>query len=277
MLGYMTADITVLSFRDLMLPQTAPPARPEPIKPIISKLRSQYDIITQRNIFNSDGVIPPALSQPSGKDQKNLDGPAVPTSLPLALIGTIVHKNPAKSVATIEIKGGTPKIIPYVPNDDIESYGILLKVERKRAIFRNNQSGRNEYVEIKDKGPITFGMKEKSAPVTSAPSQNEFSLPRSEVNSYIQNLPELLQQARAEPNILPGGRLDGFKILDIMPGSIYEKLGLRVGDVIKSVNGESVDSPAKAMELYQSLRNSNKISVEIDRNGARENLNYNIN
>lgn len=278
-LGFMSADLTILSIRDMMLPTSAPPARPTPLAPVISKLRTQYNTVTSRNIFNSDGLIPPPLSQPNGKGNHNLDGPAVPTSLPLALVGTIVHKNPAKSMATIEIKSGTPKILPYVVNDEIESFGTLLRVDRKRAIFRNNQTGRNEYVEIKDNTGVSFGMRSEKTSAAEPSGPTDFSLPRSEVNNYIRNLPELLQQARAEPNILPGsgGKIDGFKILDIMPGSIYEKLGIRVGDVIKGVNGETVDSPAKAMELYQSLRNSNRISIEVERNGSKENLNYNIN
>ena len=50
-----------------------------------------------------------------------------------------------------------------------------------------------------------------------------------------------------------GGQVDGFTLVDIMPGSIYEQLGLQRNDVIKGVNGEGVNSPTKAMELYKSL------------------------
>jgi general secretion pathway protein C len=187
-----------------------------------------------------------------------------------------VHINQAKSLATIEVKG---KFLPFIPNDDIEGMAILLKVERRRIIFRNSANGLNEYIEMKEGKGLSFGFRKDSpsSPTTSAPDQKDFSFNRNEVNGMIRNLPELLQQARAEPKVLPGGKIDGFCMVDIMPGSIYEKIGLKVGDCIKGVNGETLDSPAKAMEMYQQLRTSNRIQIEIDRNGSKETLTYTIN
>jgi general secretion pathway protein C len=48
-------------------------------------------------------------------------------------------------------------------------------------------------------------------------------------------------------------------------------------DVIKAVNGEAVNSPTKAMELYNALRSENQISLVIERNGREETFRYNIN
>ncbi len=76
---------------------------------------------------------------------------------------------------------------------------------------------------------------------------------------------------------MKNGRLDGFIIADIQKGSIFEKLGIRQNDVLKSVNGESIDSPAKAMELYQALRsNAAQINLQLERDGRVENLTYTI-
>ncbi len=47
-------------------------------------------------------------------------------------------------------------------------------------------------------------------------------------------------------------------------------------DVIKSVNGEDVNSPTKAMELYNALRTDNKINLVIERNGQNQNFTYNV-
>lgn len=273
--AYVTADLTVLYFRDKMIPTSAPPGRATLPPRINNPLLVEYDVITKRNIFNSDGLIPPALSAPQDGGKPDVDAPARLSSLPLKLEGTIVHRNPGKSLATVEVKG---KILPFIPNDDIEGLATLLKVERKRIIFRNNSNGLNEYIEMKEDKSLNFGLrKEPTSSLAPSPEQKDFAFNRNEVNSMIRNLPELLQQARAEPRVLPGGKIDGFCMVDIMPGSIYEKIGLRVGDCIKGVNGESVDSPAKAMEMYQQLRTANRISIEIDRNGSKETLSYTIN
>ncbi len=270
----LTADLIILGFRDRMMPTSAPPARRSQI---MANQRSSesYDNIVSRNMFNADGVIPPALNK--GTTEQPTDTTPVPSSLPMQLVGTIVHVNPARSVATIEMKN-TNKILPFIPNDDMEGMATLIRIDRKRAIFRNSNNGRLEYIEIKDDNVIQFERGKKSAKGESIEANgNNFSLTRATVDKFLNNLPELLQQARAVPYIPPGSsKVEGFIILDIMQGSVFEQIGLKRNDVIKGVNGQRVDSPGKALELYNELKSSNGIAMEIERDGRSETLTYTI-
>ncbi len=280
-LAFLVADLSIIATRHYFLPTSVPPARFTPPPPLSSKLLADYEGISRRNLFSSDGVIPPALATAAkAKDGQVTDdlGPATLSDLPLTLIGTIVHINKGKSVATIEVKAGQNKILPYFPNDDIEGLATLLKVERKRAIFRNARNGRIEYIEIKDDSTLTFQSKGKAAGEIAQEGETNFSITRNDLNEYMKNLPELLQQATAVPNVSPTtGRIDGFKVIDIAPGSLFTKLGIQKDDLIKSVNGEPIDSPAKAMELYNKLRNERKIDLEIERRGRVLINNFSIN
>lgn len=47
-----------------------------------------------------------------------------------------------------------------------------------------------------------------------------------------------------------------------------QQLELRAGDVITEINGEAVDSPAKAMEIYRAQKESS-MTVERDSQEAR--------
>ena len=106
---------------------------------------------------------------------------------------------------------------------------------------------------------------------------NNFMIKRADLLKYTNDLSSILMQARAVPNREPGtGNINGFRLLDMQPGSIYEQLGLQRMDVIKSVDGTPVDSPAKAMELYNTLKNSPKVSLQVERNGKTETMTYNI-
>jgi general secretion pathway protein C len=80
------------------------------------------------------------------------------------------------------------------------------------------------------------------------------------------------------PNLVPvgNGKIDGFRILDVVDGSLFTKLGIKNGDIIKSVDGDPVDSPAKAMDLYNSLRNKQQVQISMDRNGSPTTMTYNI-
>ncbi|MGZ3775127.1 MAG: type II secretion system protein GspC [Pseudobdellovibrionaceae bacterium] len=278
--GFCIADLAILAYRDRMLPQSAPPARPKAPHFDNTVSRGVYNGISSRNIFASSGVIPDALVD-KNKSSEQKEAPPVPSQLPLNLIGTLVHSNPAKSIAAIEVKGKN-QVISYSPGKEIESMASILQVERQKVIFRNLNTNRLEYIEMKkESSKVAFGAGKPSAALTGKEIQkvgdNNFTIKRADLLKYTSDLSSILMQARAVPNREPGtGNINGFRLLDMQPGSIYEQLGLQRMDVIKSVDGTPVDSPAKAMELYNSLKNSPKVTLQIERNGKNETMTYNV-
>lgn len=270
------ADLGVLYSRTNFLPTPPPKStarrvatrRPPPD-------RSTYNVVTTRNIFNPDGKIP----DPHGAGPKvRPEDPPVPSTLPLQLMGTIVHVNPKRSVASISLKNKNDMIATKVDDIIPDNLATVTKIERNKVYFRNNMSTRLEYIEMKDDTKLISvssnrGRQEGEVKVL---SDTDRELKRDDVNKLTNNLPELLQQARAIQNYGPNGQPNGFRVMDLQPGSIYERLGIKRGDVITGVNGDPVDSPAKAMELYNALRTSSNINLQIERNGRRETLNFNI-
>jgi general secretion pathway protein C len=202
------------------------------------------------------------------------------TQLPIKLEGTLVHANPKKSIATIMIQAKN-QAQSFMVDDDMENLGKIIRVERRKVIFRNSSNQRLEFVEIPKDSALVFGSKAPAAPggdpVTRA-GEFDFNVSRAEVEKQLSNLPAVLNQARMVPNIVPGtgGKVEGFRFVSIQPGSVYEKLGFKPMDVIKTVQGEPVNSPTKAMELYNALRTENQIKITINRNGRDESLNYNV-
>lgn len=283
-LGYCVADLLILNFRDLMLPNQPPPAHPKRASSLDSNNRGAYNSIISRNIFNPEGVIPDALTA-DGKEAKKPreDMPPVPSQLPLNLVGTIVHSNPEKSIASIEIRGKN-SVLPFTINHEIEKIATLTKIERNKVFLRNLNNNQNEYLEMKSASKISFsgakpmvteGVKASGEVKQVAP--NKFELKRSDVLKYTSDMASVLQQAAMAPKRGASGDIEGFKFLSIQPGSIYTQLGFQNGDVIKGVNGEPVDSPAKAMELYNTLKNSNNIKIKVERDGRDTDFDYNVN
>ncbi|MDQ6983279.1 MAG: type II secretion system protein GspC, partial [Ghiorsea sp.] len=60
----------------------------------------------------------------------------------------------------------------------------------------------------------------------------------------------------------------------IVKGSLYEEIGLMNGDIIKSVNGESVTGAEQAMRMYRELQSATFIDVEVERNGTMQQISY---
>lgn len=281
LIGFIIADLTILSMRDRFLPSTPPPAKIMGPRMMVQNDPSAYGVVTAQNIFHADQSDPEALGA-SKNGPKQRDAEPVPSSLPIQLLGTIVHINPLRSIATVQLKNKNDEIAVKVDQEIPDGLAVVKKILRNKVIFTNNASQQLEYIEIKDDAKLAFAAGAK----VSGPKQNgevlqksetEFELKQADVTKLTSNLPQLLQQARAVPVMGPNGQVDGFNLVDIMPGSIYEKLGLHKGDIIKGVNGEKIDSPGKAMDMYNALRSgSSQIQLSISRGGTEQNLNFSI-
>lgn len=276
--GYLIADLSIMSVRPAMLPTQPPPNRPPRMARASFTDISKYNSIKSRNIFNQDGKIPQPLT--GGANSDIIDAAPVASQLPLKLEGTLVHANPKKSVATITVKSKNEARSVMV-DQDIENMARVTGIERRKVIFRNLNNNRLEYIDIPKESAVSFGVKEPVAAGGSEVQQKgefEFTMRRGDINKYTSDLGSILQQARMVPNIVPGsgGRVDGFRFVAIQPNSIYEKLGFKPMDVIKKVNGEEINSPTKAMELYNALKSENRLQLTVERNGRDENFKYDI-
>ncbi len=283
----MIADTTILATRDQMLPTKAPPAK-------VSKGKTKRvettvtSAIENKNLFSGTGKVAPPFGQEPTKTDKVAPTTRDPiqTRLPITLAGTIVSSNEDRSIATVNIRSKN-EILPIKKGEVIDRVGgksiEIIKIERGKVIFRVTSSGSLEFVQLKRDEKINFGVAKKAATPKNdsevvADGESDFRISQDVIKKYTANLTDLLQQARAVPNIVPGsgGEVDGYRIVDIRKDSIFSKLGIKRMDVIKGVNGESIDSPAKAMQMYNALKNSKEISLEVEREGGVQTFNYTI-
>jgi general secretion pathway protein C len=98
---------------------------------------------------------------------------------------------------------------------------------------------------------------------------------RREVESAMNDLPKLLTQARAVPNMV-NGTLNGFRIDYMAPASFYEKIGVQTGDVLQRVNGVDIRDPSTILNLLQQLKNEQVVKLDIVRNDQRSSITYEL-
>ena len=276
-LGYALADIAIVQVRSYMIPASSPSQQGSGRFEAPANLaRSDYNSITSRNFFTEDADIPPPL----GTGKKVKDEVPVPSQLPLNLIGTIVHGDPGRSIAHIEIRGRNQSMA-FFPNREIDKLATLVKVERNKIILRNINNGRLEFIENKTSGKLSFSSG-KAVQRIEGPANiktvgdNKFEIPRAEVLKFTSDMSSIVMQASTVPHRKPIGEIDGFTITSIQPGSLFSQLGFMPSDTIKKANGENIDSPAKAIELYNALRNSSSVKITIERDGREMEFEYSI-
>ncbi len=72
------------------------------------------------------------------------------------------------------------------------------------------------------------------------------------------------------------GQLQGFKVNFVKKGSDFEKLGLKRGDILKSVNGQELNSYKSAYSFYGEMGSIENLTLSIKRNNQDMELEYEI-
>ncbi|MGH7907624.1 MAG: type II secretion system protein GspC [Candidatus Binataceae bacterium] len=235
--------------------------------------RASYDAIVKRDIFN---LVP----------RKTVRAAPAPIArdLHIKLLGTS-HATRAKPFAIVEDQQtGTQAL--YRPGDIIPNAGRVTEIRRSSIIIDRN--GKLVTLKMPESllgasassssraGPNTFSAR-TSGPAggISQVSPDRYVISRTSVDQNLQNMAQLFTQIRAVPN-LDNGQTNGFRLSEIQPGSVFQQIGLHDGDVLVNVNGQELNDPARALQIFSQLRDSNSISLEVLRNGHPIALNYKI-
>ena len=233
---------------------------------------SRYSAITNRNLFNTN----PDVEVPAQAiDVDNLKE----TDLKLKLWGTVTGQD-RKAYAVIE-DTKTRKQQLYRIGDSIQDATVKLILRQKVVLSVND---RDEILGMEEIGAAKSGRESPRVarqaaasppklPVSSYPRQ--LTLKSDQIESALENLDQLMDQARIRPHI-EEGRPSGISITGIKPNTIFRKMRLRNGDIITGVNGNSIETVDDAMRIFGDLTSASEVQVEIKRRGRKRVLNYKI-
>lgn len=228
----------------------------------------------------------PVVQEPSATPAVDENAEPVKSGLRVKLLGTLVAADKYWSFASVQDMV-TQRSQTYMVGDLIQNAQVT-DIQRERVIILNN--GRKEFIDGQPgdgSGPTpTFTPPPVAEAKPSTPnsglgtgiravSENEYEVPRGEIDKTLANLNEVAMQARIVP-AFKDGQAQGFKLFSIRPDSIYSKIGVQNGDVIRRINGFDLNSPEKALEVYSKLKEAPRIEIEIERNGAPIRKTYNV-
>ena len=191
------------------------------------------------------------------------------SSLNLLLTGVIASDSGGYALISVN---GQPQE-SYAVGQTITSGAVLQAVYPDRAVIQRNNVLESLMLEGTEKSPTAPSAPPQlaySAPgaVVQELAANRYKVERNQLTAQMQT-PDFFRQATMRP--FTGG---GFLVSQIQPGSLYEKLGFRVGDVIKGFNGQPINSVEDAMRLYQQMTNLPSVQMEIMRGGKSEYVYY---
>ena len=86
------------------------------------------------------------------------------------------------------------------------------------------------------------------------------------VNQPMKNFDEFLGNARVVP-YFKGGEPYGFRVSNLGSDAPVYGLGMRTGDIIRSVNGVPIRTPEDAFKAYQQFQDQANVQLDVERNG----------
>jgi hypothetical protein len=235
---------------------------------------------------------------------------AMPASLPLKLVSTMVFLDPFNSRAVIQNSSSGAALVfsigeceEYQKNydrrkletvlpaqeweperacNDIWGLATLKRIEEFRIYIFNERDRKYEYISLlpNDKGPIreyigeefeaTEGIGVRKVGPTS------YEIDQSEFDKALSNVSRLMTEAKAVPEIDEHGNSIGFRTVYLKEGSLFEKIGIKGGDVLTRINGYELNSLEKSMQLFSQLRSANKFTIDLKRGDRPITLDYSV-
>mgnify|MGYP001819442250 FL=1 len=106
-------------------------------------------------------------------------------------------------------------------------------------------------------------------------SDTQFNIQRSLVDKVLANQGSLMKTARVIPHE-EDGRVVGMRLYGIRRTSLLGRLGVRNGDMLRTINGFDMTSPDSALEAYTRLRTADKLTLMVKRQNKDMTIEYNI-
>lgn len=218
---------------------------------------SQYKkTIVTRDLFHTIKPEEPELDIPAPEDLEV-------TKLKIKLLGTIV---------------GPPELSFAIIQDSVKKKQDLYGVGDKVAGATVKQINSGEVVIAVGGRQEVLLMEEdkddrKSSSSRSRRSDRDYTVKRGEINDAIGNINHLMTQVNVRPHF-ENGKPAGLMLRRIKDGSIFKRMGLEDGDVIKGVNDEEIKDTEDVLSLYRTMKDSQAVTLQIKRKGALESINY---
>jgi general secretion pathway protein C len=225
---------------------------------------SDYNVIDDRNIFSKIRMLD---SKGYTADVEELE----PTSLRIRLLGTVAGDR-ASAVAIIEDTSKKTQEI-YRVGDSVQE-AVIKSILRGKVVLA--VGNRDEILVMEE--PSSGGTDERQESVMGLSQgvermERTIALRHSNIDESLEDINDLLSQASIRAHYTDN-QPDGLAITGIKAGSIFRRMGLRNGDIIRGVGNNEIRTPEDVIALYNDLKSETDVSLQITRRGREMSLNY---
>ena len=232
----------------------APPPAPVVNAPA-SAPRSAIDVgaLRSANLFGT-------AATPAG-DPAN----APVTTLALVLVGVLAADDPAKGWAILGPATNAAKL--YAAGSTVPGGAKLAGIYSDRVVL--DRGGQLETLPMPRQRAPAAAVAAPPPPVTSSPAER--------MSRLATENPGLVGQLIRAQAVLSNGQQRGYRVFPAPNrDAVFNKLGLRAGDMVTHINGTPLDDPQRGPEVFSTLSSAAEARVTVVRNGRSSDVMLNL-
>jgi len=189
---------------------------------------------------------------------------APPTRVALVLTGIIAGVDPSSGFAIVGENATAAKV--HAVGDRLPGGVKLHSVEADRVLLERD-------------GALESLMLPRQA-INRAPPPQLPPAVQSDAGERVRRLiaeePGVLSEVLRPQPVFAQGRQRGYRVYPGRNIQAFQRLGLRPGDLIVSVNGTPLDDPSRGQEIFRTIGSSSEARVTVMRSGRQQDLTLNM-
>lgn len=171
-------------------------------------------------------------------------------------------------LAIVKFKGDVLILRKGVPQKGLELMDVFpdsVNLKYKGNIYslafpQQNIPGMNGAVADKDTGQKKAGKNDL-----------HYTISKQYLTNQLQDMNSILRTVFISPHY-DNGNFIGYRISRLADSSPLTKVGIKKGDILVQINGQTLDSPNKMLELFSKIDDLTAATIDILRNGQKKTL-----
>ena len=188
----------------------------------------------------------------------------------LAVTGVVLRDKPERSTVILSSAGKT-RVVGIGESAfggrvvAVSAEGVTLEFDGQRRVLRLPNAA-----DVPTRPAPQQPARPAAAPLN-APPEDPQTPPRTMDRAAVEKrladeIPRILAETAVTP-VMEDGRVAGVQLARIPEGSLLTDAGLRVGDVIRQINGTDIDGMGTLVGLWPRLQSATELRAVVVRNG----------
>ncbi len=264
---FLVANILNRVASSALTPESRPALRAAEATVQAAQPWSKRKMILDRNLFGAQVITEEVIPEPEPEEELQR------TRLPLRLLGTVASEDQVVASAAVEnTQDRLHQVVRVGHTLNKFAEVVVVRIDRGRLVLQNGAQReellldpsaglRKPTVTASKRAPRRTSRRRTNTPTPPAPSVQD-RLADLVQNSGQRSAAAIFSDARILPK-LSAGKMAGLELSQIKPDSFFEKIGLKNGDVVTSVNGLLIDDPSAQRQLLEAFTSAEELVADV--------------